>query len=94
MTTTKITEQAFLDAAANGDADALKAGLEQGLKPDVSDQYGNTALMMACARAQAETCKLLLEAGADPDHKNRFGLGPRNWASWAENDASIRALLG
>ena len=51
MTTTKITEQAFLDAAANGDADALKAGLEQGLKPDVSDQYGNTALMMACARA-------------------------------------------
>lgn len=94
MTTTKMTEQEFMDAAANGDGDAVRAGLEQGHKPDTSDQYGNTALMMACARAQVDVCRTLLEAGADPDHKNRFGLGPRNWASWADNDAAIRSLLG
>lgn len=94
MTTTKISEQAFLDAAASGDADALRAGLEQGLKADTADQYGNTALMMACARAQKEACTVLLKAGASPDHKNKFGLGPRNWISWAENDSTIRLLLG
>jgi ankyrin repeat protein len=94
MATTKMTEQEFMDAAANGDADAVTAGLEQGLRPDITDRYGNTALMMACARAQSEVCRILLEAGASPEHKNRFGLGPRNWASWAENDARIRALLG
>ena len=94
MATTKMTEQEFMDAAANGDADAVTAGLEQGLEPDITDPHGNTALMMACARAQAEVCRVLLEAGASPEHKSRFGLGPRNWVSWAENDARIRALLG
>ena len=92
--TAKMTEQEFMDAASNGDAEAVRAGLEQGLNPDVADQYGNTALMMACARAQSGVCKTLLEAGARADHKNKYGLGPRNWISWAENDSTIRNLLG
>jgi ankyrin repeat protein len=92
-TTDKMSEQDFLDAAARGDADAVRAALQQGLNVDTADQYGNTALMMACARTQKETCKILLEAGASPDHKNKYGLGPRNWASWAENDNTIRNLL-
>ena len=93
-TTGKMTEQEFMEAAAKGDADAVKAGLEQGLDVDTADAYGNTALMMACARAQTDVCKILLEAGARPDHKNKYGLGPRNWVSWAESDSAIRALLG
>ena len=63
-TTDKMSEQDFLDAAARGDADAVRAALQQGLNVDTADQYGNTALMMACARTQKETCKILLEAGA------------------------------
>jgi ankyrin repeat protein len=90
----KLSEQDFLDAAASGDADAVRRGLEQGLKADTTDQYGNTALMVACARAQKEVCRVLLEAGANADHKNKYGLGPRNWVSWAENDSTILALLG
>ncbi len=93
-TTTKMTERDFMEAAARGDAAAVQAGLDQGLKVDTADEYGNTALMMACARAQTVVCKLLLEAGASTDHKNRFGLGPRNWVSWASNDSTIRNLLG
>ncbi|WNJ99171.1 ankyrin repeat domain-containing protein [Thalassospiraceae bacterium LMO-JJ14] len=92
--TAKMTEQEFMDAAARGDDEAVRAGLEQGLKADTTDQYGNTALMMACARAQSGVCKTLLEAGASADHKNKYGLGPRNWISWAENDSTIRNMLG
>jgi ankyrin repeat protein len=94
MTTTKLSAQDFLDAAQRGDADAVKAGLEQGLKADTSDAYGNTALMMACARAQTEVCRVLVGAGANPDHKNRYGMGPRNWISWASHDSTILKILG
>lgn len=94
MTTTKLSAQDFLDAAQRGDADAVKAGLEQGLKADTSDAYGNTALMMACARAQTEVCRVLVAAGANPDHKNRYGMGPRNWISWANHDSAILKILG
>lgn len=89
-----MTPQAFLEAAAKGDGDAVRAGLAGGLNADTADAYGNTALMMAAARGQQDVCKALLDAGADVEHKNKYGLGPRNWADWAENIGPIRTLLG
>lgn len=94
MTDTKLSEQDFLAAAAKGDVDAVRMGLSQGLSADTSDTHGNTALMMASARGQRDVCKALVDAGADPGHKNKFGMGPRNWADWAENDGQIRNILG
>ncbi len=89
-----MTDQEFLDAAARGDTAAVQAALDAGQKADTTDAYGNTALMMACARAQRDVCKALLAAGANPEHKNQFGLGPRQWIDWAENDSAIRNLIG
>jgi len=94
MVTTKMSDRDFLDAAARGDASAVQAGLDQGLKADTADAYGNTALMMACARGQIEVCTILVGAGADPEHKNKYGLGPRNWVSWADHDSAILNILG
>lgn len=94
MTEQIMTPSAFLAAAAMGDTDAVRAGLAGGLKADTADAYGNTALMMAAARGQRDVCKALVDAGADVAHKNKYGLGPRNWADWAENVGPIRTLLG
>ncbi|MEX0694199.1 MAG: ankyrin repeat domain-containing protein [Rhodospirillales bacterium] len=94
MTTSRLSAQDFLDAAQRGDAVCVKAGLEQGLKADTSDTYGNTALMMAAARAQLDVCRVLVDAGANPEHRNRYGMGPRNWVRWASNDSAIRKILG
>lgn len=94
MTDAKLSEQDFLMAAAKGDVDAVRLGLSQGLTADTSDAHSNTALMMAAARGQRDVCQVLVDAGANPGHKNKFGLGPRNWVDWAENDGQIRNILG
>ena len=92
--TDTLSGDEFLAAAARGDSDAIKAALAAGADADTHDAYGNTALMMAAARGQREVCRALIEAGANPAHKNKYGLGPRNWADWAEDGAPIRAMLG
>lgn len=88
-----MTDQEFLDAAARGDTEAVQAALDAGQKTDTADEHGNTALMMACARSQRDVCKALLAANADTDHKNKFGLGPRDWVDWSDNDSIVRNLL-
>lgn len=88
-----MTDEEFLAAAARGDTTTVKAALDDGVSADTQDAYGNTALMMACARGQRDVCRALLEAGANPGHKNKYGMGPRNWADWAEEGAPIRAML-
>lgn len=94
MTDTKITDEDFLAAAARGDVDLVKAGLAAGLSADTADAYGNTALMVASARGQRDVVQALIDAGASTDHKNKFGIGPRQWVEWAENQGPIRQLLG
>ena len=58
-------------AAKKGDAEKLKKLLAQGVRVDVYDRYGMTALMQASASMQPETLKLLLEAKADPNLQRR-----------------------
>lgn len=94
MANVKVTDEDFLAAAAAGDAGLVESALADGTDADTADAHGNTALMMACARGQAEICKLLLNAGAKAGHQNKFGLGPRQWLSWAENDNKICNMLG
>lgn len=88
-----MTDQEFLDAAARGDTEVVQTALDAGQKADTADEHGNTALMMACARSQRDVCKALLAAGANTNHKNKFGLGPRNWIDWSDNDSAVRNLL-
>ncbi len=94
MTDTKITDEDFLAAAARGDVAMVHVGLKAGLSADSADAYGNTALMMASARGQRDVVQALIDAGANTGHKNQYGLGPRQWAAWAEDQGPIRQLLG
>lgn len=91
--TDALSGEEFLAAAVRGDADAIKSALAAGTDADTQDAYGNSALMMAASRGQRDVCRALIEAGANIHHKNKYGLGPKNWVDWAEDDVAIRAML-
>ncbi|CAJ1373978.1 unnamed protein product [Effrenium voratum] len=69
----------FLQAAKEGNVAKLKAGLEAGVKADVVDEDGVSALMMAAMTGSAEACEVLLKGGAG--------------VNWAERNAGRTALM-
>ena len=61
----------LLDAVLNSNAACVKALLEQGADPNITDRTGNTALMLAVA--DPAKLKLLLERGAPVNAVNGAG---------------------
>jgi hypothetical protein len=71
--------QTALIAAANGGSGPTRYLLQHGANPNLEDNYGNTALLLADDRAGGRAFSisgLLLAAGADPCHKNHKGETP------------------
>lgn len=81
-------------AASRGEIDALRALLESGsVDVNAANEYGATALILACNNSRTEAVRVLLEAGADPDLADTFyELTPLAWAARA-NSEEIVALL-
>lgn len=59
-----------LDAARHGDADVLLPMLTAGLPVNLSDEKGNSLLMLASYHGHADLVCELLDRGADPDQRN------------------------
>ncbi len=71
------SNHSLFEAAAAGDADAVRARLgEEGVDVARVDELGYTALHHAAQSRSAETAKLLLEAGADLHAKDAQGRTP------------------
>lgn len=68
-------ERALLEAAKEGNASQVRGLLEQGINPNVKDEYGNTPLIYA-ARTSLPAVDMLLYAGADVNAKNKNGFTP------------------
>ena len=84
---------ALAQAAARGHLDAVRLLLAHGAAADRASEAGNTPLMAAAARGHVEVMRALLDAGADPAGSNKWGFGPKDWASWPDNTADLLALL-
>lgn len=80
-------------AAARGDLPVLALLVERGADVNRTSQVGNSALMTAAARGHLEAVRTLLAAGADAKVRNKWGLGPADWARWPANSAEVLALL-
>lgn len=52
----------FLQAAKEGKADKVAAGLKEGVPADTVDEHGVSALMMAAMIGSTKTCKVLLNS--------------------------------
>ncbi|MGZ0708739.1 ankyrin repeat domain-containing protein [Coraliomargarita sp. W4R53] len=63
-------QEIALDAARNGDTDALRPMIQAGLPVNLKDDKGNSLLMLAAYHGNIKTVRMLLAEGADPDARN------------------------
>ncbi|GAB2722947.1 ankyrin repeat domain-containing protein [Nocardia thraciensis] len=81
------------DLARTGDAAALAAYLEAGVPVNLTNDRGDTLLMLAAYHGHSESVTTLLDRGADPDRANDKGQTPAAGAVFKGEDEVLRALL-
>ena len=84
---------ALIDAAAAGDAAAVRTLLKQGHKADTAGPDGATPLHWAVRADDLATVEALLAAGANVSAKNDLGVLPIYLAAASGNAAILRTLL-
>ncbi|GAA5849373.1 hypothetical protein JCM8547_006529 [Rhodosporidiobolus lusitaniae] len=83
----------FFTAARQGDVETLRAPLEAGLPANLTNESGDTLLMLAAYHGHAEAVKLLLKHGADPNRLNDRNQSPLAGAVYKNEEDVVRALL-
>jgi len=83
----------LFDAARTGDVALLAAYLDAGAPADLSNERGDTLVMLAAYHGHADTVEALLERGADPDLGNDRGQTPLAGAVFKGEQAVIESLL-
>ena len=82
--------RSFLRAAAEGDANLIRALLAQGTDVNSRNAAGQSALMLASAFGHLAVVKILLAAGAERDLQDDLGF---NALDWSVNYNSIGELI-
>ncbi len=83
----------LVDAARNGDKDALRALLRKKVDVSATEGDGSTALHWASYRDDVESAGLLIRAGAKVNAANDLGVTPLWTASLNGSAAMVRSLL-
>ncbi|KAI5466835.1 ankyrin repeat-containing domain protein [Mariannaea sp. PMI_226] len=81
------------DAARIGDLPILQQALPAGLPPNLTNEKGDTLLMLAAYHGHAEVVKLLIQHGADPNRLNDRMQSPLAGAVFKKEDDVIEVLL-
>jgi ankyrin repeat protein len=79
--------------AREGATDTLVAYVDAGVAPDLTNQSGDSLVMLAAYHGRAETVRALLERGADPNRANDRGQTPLAGAVFKDEPDVIRALV-
>jgi hypothetical protein len=82
----------LIQAAAAGQAEAVRSLLAQGAPVDSKDAFEWTALHLAAAGGWTDVAALLLDRGADPNARARFDMTPLHWAAM-RGRAEVAGLL-
>lgn len=86
------TDQLF-DFARDGETAALAQHLDSGVSATVTNDAGDSLVMLAAYYGHAETVDLLLARGADPNQENQKGQTPLAGAVFKGKTEIVRALL-
>jgi hypothetical protein len=78
--------------ARAGDTESLAAYVDAGVPADLSNDSGDTLLMLAAYHGHAETVSALLERGAAPDKPNDRGQSPLAGAVFKGETAVVELL--
>ncbi|SEE13994.1 hypothetical protein SAMN05216483_5447 [Streptomyces sp. 2131.1] len=81
------------DLARSGDGDALAAYVDAGVPVNLTNDRGDTLLMLAAYHGHAPAVTALAARGADPDRANDRGQTPLAGAVFKGEEAVVRALL-
>lgn len=80
-------------AAMAGLPKTVRTLIRHGAQVDLTDPFGNTALMQAAAYGSTVAAEILIEGGADIDEENRQGETPLIKAAKTGNTAVVKLLL-
>jgi ankyrin repeat protein len=83
----------LFDLARNGDTSGLERYLDAGVPATVTNEAGDTLVMLAAYHAHASTVALLLARGGDPNQANDKGQTPLAGAVFKGATDVVRALL-
>ncbi|MEU5581941.1 ankyrin repeat domain-containing protein [Streptomyces huasconensis] len=83
----------IFDLARQGDTAALAAYVDAGVPADLTNDSGDSLVMLAAYHGHAEAVRALLERGADANRANDRGQTPLAGAVFKGEDAVVRALL-
>ncbi|KAI4861689.1 ankyrin [Hypoxylon rubiginosum] len=81
------------NAAREGQKEIFEQALPAGLPPNLTNEKGDTLLMLAAYHGHADLVKLLIQHGADPNRINDRGQSPLAGAVFKNEDAVVEALL-
>lgn len=79
--------------ARSGDADQLMAYVEAGVDANLSNQHGDSLVMLAAYHGHAATVRGLLQRGADPNRANDRGQTPLAGAVFKSEPEVVAALM-
>jgi ankyrin repeat protein len=83
----------IFDLARAGDTAALAAYVDAGVPVELTNDRGDTLLMLAAYHGHDAAVRALLERGADPGKPNDHGQTPLAGAVFKSEPAVVRALL-
>ncbi|MCC3312054.1 ankyrin repeat domain-containing protein [Nocardia africana] len=83
----------LFELARTGEAATLAAYIDAGVPVNLSNDNGDTLLMLAAYHGQQAAVTALLERGADPDRANDRGQTPAAGAVFKGEDEILKALL-
>ncbi|WP_309241212.1 ankyrin repeat domain-containing protein [Nocardia sp. BSTN01] len=81
------------ELARTGEAAALAAYVDAGVPVNLTNDNGDTLLMLAAYHGHRAAVTALLERGADPDRANDRGQTPAAGAVFKGEDDILKALL-
>jgi ankyrin repeat protein len=83
----------LFDLAREGDAERLGEYLDSGLSPDLTNDKGDTLLILAAYRGHPEAVRVLLEHDADVTRANDRGQTALAAAVFKQSEPTVRLLL-
>ncbi|MFE4861608.1 ankyrin repeat domain-containing protein [Streptomyces sp. NPDC056670] len=83
----------IFELARQGDAEALAAYVDAGVPANLTNDRGDSLVMLAAYHGHAEAVSALLARGAEADRANDRGQTPLAGAVFKGEDAVIKALL-
>ncbi|MGV9821716.1 ankyrin repeat domain-containing protein [Nocardia xishanensis] len=91
----KVIELAskVFDLARKGDAEALAAYVDAGVPADLTNDHGDSLVMLASYHGHRDAVAVLLVRGADPNRANDKGQTPLAGAVFKGEDEIVRLLV-